>query len=135
MPDSLSGFGLQVFTSKLVIKFTKILATAPRAHSASLPAFAKPPHFLCRKHSLLRATVTRVDDTRQQRGVCNQHRHFRFALFPFSAANLDPAFTARVFPARSGAIRSRAHCSEAHSVLHHLPLLGNFSPKQSSGSK
>lgn len=84
MPDSLSDFGLQVFASKLVIKFTKIQATAPCSRSASLLTFPKPPRFLHRKHSLLRATVTRVGDTVQQRRVCKQHRHFRFALFSHS---------------------------------------------------
>lgn len=133
MPDSLSDFGLQVSASKLVIKFTKIQATAPCARLESLLTFSKPPRFLRRKHSFLRATVTRVGDTMQQRKVYKQHRNFSFALFPFSAANLHPAFSVWACPARSRAIRSGARCSSTCSVLHCSPLLGNFFPKQGSG--
>lgn len=129
MPDSLSDLGLQVFASKLVIKFTKIQATAPCSRSASLLTFPKPPRFLHRKHSLLRATVTRVGDTVQQRRVCKQRRHFRFALFPFSAANLDPAFSIWACFARSGAIGSGAYRSGTRSVLPRSPFGWEFVSK------
>lgn len=104
MPDSLSDFGLQVFASKLVIKFTKIQATAPCSHSTSLLTFPKPLWFLHRKGSLLRAAMTRVGGSVQQRRVCKQHRHFRFALLlPFSAANPDPVFSVWAWPVPSEA--------------------------------
>lgn len=79
--------------------------------------------------------MTRVCDTVQQMRICEQHKRFRLALLPFSAANLDPAFGMGACPAGSRAAASGAHRSSAHGVSHHPPSLANFSSKQTSESK